>query len=138
MCAARLLETHPIVGSRDLDRTNAFYVERLGFELAFDDTNEPRNYIGLRRDDVELHFQFQYEDEMASTRLRLKVSDPDELLADFQSRQAFTTSSTPAASSSAPQVRLTQPLADTPWGTREFGFYDPDGNALHFYRDRQR
>ncbi len=27
-------------------------------------------------------------------------------------------------------------LQDTPWGTREFAFSDPDGNGLTFYRDR--
>jgi uncharacterized glyoxalase superfamily protein PhnB len=26
-------------------------------------------------------------------------------------------------------------LRDTPWGTREFAFYDCDGNGLTFYRD---
>lgn len=26
-------------------------------------------------------------------------------------------------------------LADTPWGTREFGLFDPDRHALAFYRD---
>lgn len=25
-------------------------------------------------------------------------------------------------------------LRDTAWGTREFAFYDPDGNGLTFYR----
>lgn len=136
MPAARLLETHPIVGSRDLDRTISFYVERLGFELVFDDSQTPRNYIGMRRDAVELHFQFQYKSEMGTIRLRFKVSDPDLLLADFRSRQAFTDSSTLSAQQSAVQVELSAPLRDTAWGTREFGFYDPDGNQLHFYRDR--
>ena len=26
-------------------------------------------------------------------------------------------------------------VRNTPWGTREFGFYDLDMNGLHFYRD---
>jgi catechol 2,3-dioxygenase-like lactoylglutathione lyase family enzyme len=129
MCAARLLQTHPIVGSRDLDRTIAFYGERLGFEMTFEDGQTPRNYVGMRRDDVELHFQFQYEHEMGTIRLRFLVSDPDGLLADFQSRHAF--SSPPSAT----QVALTESIRDTAWGTREFGFYDSDGNELHFYCD---
>jgi catechol 2,3-dioxygenase-like lactoylglutathione lyase family enzyme len=99
MCAARLIRTHPIVGSRDLDRAITFYVERLGFTLAFEDGTNPRNYVGLRRDDVELHFQFQYEREMRIIRFRILVSDPDALLADFQSRQAFTDSPMPATTS---------------------------------------
>ena len=26
-------------------------------------------------------------------------------------------------------------LWETPWGTKEFAFYDPDQNGLTFYRD---
>lgn len=77
MQAARLTQVFPIVGSRDLDRTIAFYVERLGFVLAFDDGQTPRNYVGLRRDDVMLHCRFQYESEMNTIRLRISMSDPD-------------------------------------------------------------
>ena len=136
MCPARLLETHPIVGSRDVDRTIAFYVERLGFELIFADGQTPPNYVGMRRDDVELHVQFQDEDEMGTIRLRFKVSDPDTLLSDFESRQAFSDPMPPSEKQSPAQVKLTKSLRDTTWGTREFGFYDPDGNELHFYRDQ--
>jgi hypothetical protein len=49
------------------------------------------------------------------------VDDPDALLAEFRAR------------SSAFADRDVQ---ETAWGTREFGRYDPDGNALFFYRDR--
>lgn len=135
MPTARLIQTFPIVGSRDLDRTIAFYVERLGFTLTFEDGQIPRNYVGLRRDEVMLHCQFQYPDEMQTIRLRILVSDPDALFEEFQSRQAFADSAAPARDSVAARVALTAPLQDTPWGTREFGFYDPDGNSLHFCRD---
>jgi catechol 2,3-dioxygenase-like lactoylglutathione lyase family enzyme len=102
--------------------------------LAFDDPNRPRNYIGLRRDDVTLHFQFQGEDEMSGIRLRLRVIDPDALLAEFESRQAFAAEATPHQGDTPARVELTEPLEDKPWGNREFAFYDPDGNALFFYR----
>ena len=45
-------EIHPILGVRDLERALAFYIDRLGFKLAFRDGD---NYAGLRRDEVELH-----------------------------------------------------------------------------------
>jgi catechol 2,3-dioxygenase-like lactoylglutathione lyase family enzyme len=136
MDAAQFRQVHPIVGTRDLDRAIAFYVERLGFELAFDDDKRPRNYVGLRRDGVVLHFQFQYEHEMGTVRLRFRVRDPDALLAEYESRQAFALAaeSTSAQNTSPARVELTEPIRDTPWGSREFGFYDPDGNALFFYR----
>lgn len=41
---------HPILGTRDLEKALAFYVDRLGFQLAFRDGSVPTNYAGLRRD----------------------------------------------------------------------------------------
>jgi len=56
--------THPILGTRDIQRAIVFYTRQLGFELAFGDKADPPNYVGFRRDAVELHMQFQFEDEM--------------------------------------------------------------------------
>jgi catechol 2,3-dioxygenase-like lactoylglutathione lyase family enzyme len=111
---------HPILGARDLEKALAFYVDRLGFQIAFRDGSVPTNYAGLRRDDVEVHMQFQYEHEMSTTRLRFVVEDPDALFEEYRTKDIF--------------HDRTQ-LANTPWGTREFAFYDLDGNGLTFYRD---
>ena len=116
-------ELRPILGTRDLEKALSFYVERLGFALAFRDPSGPSNYAGARRDGVELHFQWQDESEMTTTRLRFLVEDPDALYAEYRDKQVF-----------HDRTRL----ADTPWGTREFAFYDPDGNGLTFYRDLKK
>jgi uncharacterized glyoxalase superfamily protein PhnB len=63
--------------------------------------------------------QFQYEHEMGTIRLRFLVEDPDALFDELQRRGV---ECTPAG------------LRNTPWGTREFGLYDLDRNALAFYR----
>jgi catechol 2,3-dioxygenase-like lactoylglutathione lyase family enzyme len=111
--------THPIIGTRDIERAIAFYTNQLGFTLAFADTKTGTpNYIGFRRDAVELHMQFQYEHEMSTMRLRLLVEDPDALCAEFRQRG----------------IECPEPQ-DKPWGTREFGLHDPDGNAFIFYRN---
>ena len=112
-------ETHPIIGTRDVERAIAFYTSRLGFTLAFKDNSEQPNYLGFRRDAVELHMQFQYEHEMGTIRLRLLVEDPDALFEEYRQRGV-------ACSPSG--------IGDTPWATREFALYDPDRNALTFYR----
>jgi catechol 2,3-dioxygenase-like lactoylglutathione lyase family enzyme len=72
-------ETHPIIGTRDVQRAIEFYTRRLGFQLAFKDKAEQTNYVGFRRDAVELHMQFQFEHEMGTIRLRFLVEDPDAL-----------------------------------------------------------
>jgi len=112
-------QVQPILGTRDIEKAIDFYVQRLGFTLAFRDGSTPTNYVGLRRDRVELHMQFQYEHEMQTTRLRLLVDDPDALYAEFLAKQVVDESKQPK---------------DTPWGTREFAIYDLDRNSLTFYR----
>ena len=110
--------TYPILGTRDINRAIEFYTQRLGFQLAFADSTDPPNYVGFRRDAVELHMQFQFEHEMSAIRLRFVVEDPDALFNEYGQR---------GVECSADGVR------DTPWGTREFALYDLDRNALTFY-----
>lgn len=112
-------EIHPILGTRQIERAIAFYTERLGFGLAFKDNADAPNYVGFRRDAIELHMQFQFEHEMSPTRLRLLVDDPDILFDEYRRR---------GVECSAAGLRY------TPWRTREFALYDPDRNAFTFYR----
>lgn len=111
---------HPIIGTRNIEKALEFYAERLGFKVIFRDGSTPTNYAGLQRDNVELHLQFQYEHEMSTLRLRLLVSDPDALFEEYRTKDVF---------------HDRTKLIDTPWGTREFAFYDPDANGLTFYRN---
>ena len=104
MHTAELLQIQPILGARALAQAVRFYVDRLGFTLAFGDPSIPVNYVGLRRDGVELHMQFQYEHEMKPTRLRFVVDDPDALYEEYKAKDVLDDG--------------TQ-LKDTSWGTRE-------------------
>ena len=120
MRAATFRQVQPILGTRDVAKAVRFYVDRLGFTLAFGEPTNEGNYVELRRDHVEVHMQFQYDYEMATTRLRISVDDPDALYEEYKDKSVF--------------YEGTE-LADTPWGTREFALYDLDRNALTFYRD---
>lgn len=113
-------ETHPILGTRNVERAIEFYTQRLGFRLAFKDADTSPNYVGFRRDAVELHMQFQFEHEMGTIRLRFLVENPDALMSEYRQRGV---ECSPAG------------LRNTPWGTREFALYDLDRNALTFYRN---
>jgi catechol 2,3-dioxygenase-like lactoylglutathione lyase family enzyme len=110
--------TQPLLGTRDIKRAIEFYTQQLGFQLAFGDGGDPPNYVGLRRDAVEVHMQFQFEHEMSSSRLRFLVDDPDALFTEYEHRGVECSASG---------------IHDTAWGTREFALYDIDGNALTFY-----
>lgn len=115
----------PILDVRDVEAALRFYVERLGFEVAFRYEHDPGNYAGVRRGEVELHMQWQeqshFDDGTAGRgRIRILTPDPDALHAEFR-----------ASGATREDVRI----HDTEWGTREFGFRDPDGNGLIFFRD---
>jgi len=120
---AKFHQVQPILGTRDVAKAVRFYVDRLGFALAFGVPTNEGNYVGLRRGDVELHMQFQYPDEMGTIRLRIVVDDPDALYEEYKAKGV---------------VDDARRLLDTPWGTREFALYDLDRNALTFYRDLTR
>ncbi len=123
MHTAKFAQVQPILGTRDINKAIQFYVERLGFTLAFRHGEAPIEYIGLRRDGVELHMQFQYEHEMGTIRLRFAVDDPDALYEEYSGKEVFYEGTR---------------LQNTPWGTREFALYDLDRNALTFYRQLQK
>jgi catechol 2,3-dioxygenase-like lactoylglutathione lyase family enzyme len=123
MNIASFSQVQPILGTRDVAKAVRFYVDRLGFMLAFGVPTNEGNYVGLRRDRIELHMQFQYEHEMGTTRLRIVVDDPDALYAEYKDKDVLHEG-----------TRVT----DTPWGTREFALYDLDHNSLTFYRHLQK
>ena len=123
--AAELNDVIPVLPARDVSEAVQFYVERLGFELVFQDSGDRPQYAGVRRGGVELHLQFQFEKDFEAgtagqAMLRLVVDDPDVLFSEYRDKGVF--------------HEGTQ-LRDTSWGTREFAFWDLNHNGLTFKRD---
>jgi catechol 2,3-dioxygenase-like lactoylglutathione lyase family enzyme len=124
MDTVRLGAPIPILDVRHIEEALSFYVDRLGFAVDFRYENDPENYAGVKRDNVRLHMQRQgcehFENGTAGRlRFRIPVNDPDSLFAEFRAMGVL---------DEDVEVR------DTEWGTREFGFRDPDGNGLVFFR----
>jgi uncharacterized glyoxalase superfamily protein PhnB len=118
---AHLKSIYPVLPARKVEDAMRYYVERLGFTLAFGGGG----YVGLRRDGVEVHLQMQFEKDFQAGSagqacLRIEVDDPDALFEELKDRGVFDA-----------RTRL----RDTEWGTREFSIRDPDGNSLTFQRD---
>jgi uncharacterized glyoxalase superfamily protein PhnB len=123
MTVAKLSEVNPCLPARDVEKALRFYVELLGFRHSFGKVSN--NYVGVRRDGVELHLWWQREEDFKSGKagqcmLRIVVDDPDALFEEFKPKGV---------------VKEGSCVEDKPWGTREFAFFDPDGNGLTFYRD---
>lgn len=116
----------PVLPARDVGASVRFYVDRLGFELLFQDTPDAPRYAAVRRGGVKLHLQWQSEEDFqkgtaGQCMLRLLVDDPDALYEEYKNKGVF-----------HDRTRL----RDTAWGTREFAFFDPDRNGLTFLRHR--
>lgn len=120
---------HPVLMSRDLPESIGFF-ERLGFSVAFRDSETAPRYAGIVRDEVMLHLQWHDAGQWAHPgdrpAYRFLVGDVDALYRELHDRGAVPD---PAVSGS-PWARP----GDTPWGTREFHLRNPSGNLLQFYR----
>lgn len=110
----------PILPSRDLARTRAFY-ERLGFETTGWWPGEFGGYAILNRDGIELHFcpvdSVEPGENYAACYWRAHgIAVLHALCLDAVGERE-----------GIPRVTA---LEDTPWGMREFALVDPDGNLV--------
>jgi catechol 2,3-dioxygenase-like lactoylglutathione lyase family enzyme len=105
----------------DLDRSIAFYTDKLGFELAF---RYQDFYAGIgagsqtfhlkRVDDADPSIAFARDGE--HFHLYFAVDDIDR--AALQLKEGG--------------LRLLKDVHETPWGAREMALRDPDGHTLYF------
>jgi hypothetical protein len=91
------------------------FYDRLGFQRQWEEFD-----LGiLVRDGVELHLTRCADPRIAEhTTCRIEVQNLDDL---FEALILLNL------------VHASEKIAVTPWGTREFGLLDPDGNLVLFY-----
>ncbi len=110
-----LVKCAAILTSYDIDKTEAFYTEKLGFQCQANYSN----YLIVARDEIILHFSQLDMGNPATTMTQCYcyVSDVDALHAEYNEQGV---------------LHPNGPLEDKPWGTRQFTILDDDGNALVF------
>ncbi|MFN2596206.1 MAG: glyoxalase superfamily protein [Pyrinomonadaceae bacterium] len=99
-----------------------FYCGRLGFRRTFayrveEDQSDPC-YMGLARDEAELHVSSFSGDGVAGGVVFLVVDDVDALHAELVAKG----------------VAISLPPTDQTWGNREMYVCDADGNGIRFTR----
>ena len=118
---ATIIAAEPQLYVGDAAAAARFYVERLGFTLAFA-YGDPVFYAQVRRGGARLNLRATdgptgaRSDEPDALSATLTVDDAEALFLEFQ--QAG--------------VTFHQPLRTEPWGARTFIVADPDGNLLCF------
>lgn len=108
----------PIVTTRKMSETRAFYTEALGFEVSFDHAH----YLGLRaggKGSPEIGFMLPDADapvefDGKGIWFGLSVADADREHARLAEAG----------------VTVLQPPADQPWGARSFVIQDPNGVVI--------
>ncbi len=113
--APTLISAAPVLASLDIERTVAFYCSSLGFARVY---VEPGAWGIVARDSVQIHFWACSDKNIAeNTSCRVYVSGIDALYGELNLVGV---------------VHPNAPLVQKPWGSREFGVLDPDGNLITF------
>lgn len=115
----------PILRSFDEAKAREFYIDFLGFEVAFEHRLAPDEplYMGLVRDACRLHLSEHFGDASPGARLRVEVDDI----------QAY------RDTLAAKHYRHARPGAPEPmpWGSLELAISDPFGNTLIFFQSTE-
>ncbi len=88
-----LHQIHPVLPVWDVVEALDFYVNRLGFKIAFADDPKNPKYAGILRDDIEIHLQWHdvMEWEVAIDRpmLRIVTQHIEALFEEFRDMEVF-------------------------------------------------
>jgi catechol 2,3-dioxygenase-like lactoylglutathione lyase family enzyme len=109
----------PVIPARDVEESAAWYRDRLGFEIF----HAEREYGIVGRGETWIHLwgPSGIAPENSMTSLRAGVRGIDGLYEHCQDEGI---------------VHPNAPLEEQPWGFREFGVADRDGNLLTFFEPR--
>ena len=119
-----LKQIHPVLPVKNVTKAVDYYVNNLGFKLAFTDTTSEQGYAGVIRDGIEIHLQWHDEKEWVTgfntSMLRIYTNNIESLYEEYIPKNIF---------------HKNTALNETSWGTKEFAFYDLYSNGLTFYKD---
>lgn len=108
----------PVLASLDIQRSVEFFVSKLGFTKVYAAQGE---YGIVTRGVVSIHFWACSDPSLPkATSCRVQVTKIEPL---FEQCQSFGI------------VHPNAPLQAKPWGTKEFGVLDADGNLVTFHEN---
>jgi catechol 2,3-dioxygenase-like lactoylglutathione lyase family enzyme len=112
------LETAPIFRSFDESKARAFYIDWLGFEIAFQHrhTADAPLYMGLQRNGLVLHLSEHHGDATPGSTAFVRMKRVREFHSEIIAR---------------PYANNRPSLDQMPWGL-QVEFVDPFGNRLRF------
>lgn len=104
----------PILPVEDLRVARTFYVDGLGFEVAWENTEDGvTGLLGVARGTISITLDCPMSGHGREACVSLEVNDADALYHEWRER-----------------VKVKTPPADQPWGARTFDVIDPFGNTI--------
>ena len=104
----------PILPADDLAVAKAFYVERLGFSVTFEASEDGRSgLLGLERGTIQLTLDSPMRGHGRDACVSLHVDDTDAYYSEW-----------------SPKVKVLRAPRDEAWGARTFDLLDPSGNTI--------
>lgn len=111
----QLLSTLPVLPVANCAEALAFYRDKLGFAVAF----EQGDYAGVVRDGAVLHLDAVVNEAAGKVTCRIETAGVDELFDEVEPHGV---------------VDPAEPIRTTPWGSRQFSVLDCCGNRITFVR----
>lgn len=112
--AFKLTGLAPVLHVKDMSAALAYYRDKLGFAVTFT-WEEPPRYVCLCLGDCSIHLN-AYVPPAAPSHVAIFCKGVDALYDQLVARG----------------VAIAVPIADRPYGMRDFGVDDPDGHRLDF------
>lgn len=103
----------PILPADDLSIARQFYVDKLGFQVTFEETDGKSGIMGLARGTIELTIDSPMNGHGREACVSLRVDNADRYYDEWRGR-----------------VDIKQPPRDEEWGARTFSVNDPSGNTI--------
>jgi len=104
----------PILPADDLRVTRAFYVDRLGFRVTWEATEDGRTgLMGVERGGISLTIDAPMSGHGRDACVALQVENADAYYEEWRRK-----------------VEIKQPPRNEYWGARTFGLSDPSGNTI--------
>jgi len=104
----------PIIPAENLAVAKAFYVERLGFDVSFEITDDGHSgLLGIKRGTIEITLDCPMAGHGRNACVALQVDDADRYYNEWKDK-----------------VDVLRVPKDEEWGARTFDLLDPSGNTL--------
>ena len=104
----------PILPAEDLAAAKSFYVDKLGFQVSFEASEDGHTgLLGVERGTIQLTLDSPMDGHGRNACVSLEVDDADAYYREWSAK-----------------VAVLRAPRDEEWGARTFDLLDPDGNTI--------